>query len=213
MPIAHSDQRRCFFEDKGTAAAFSESFRRLLASIQKKVVAKYLPPENTQSLRHGGECFHPGLPDAYQSGIQQYTSTATISFDELIKHDLSAIYRCIASIREDMERQFAQMMYSSISAACEQNGNVVNAKEAGSLPEAICRMLETLEFVANKDGSVSLPEIHMGPEAYERFTEAIANASPEYHERIESIKKRKVADALAKEAERKARFARYGDNK
>lgn len=212
MPIAHLDHRRNFFEDEGCTEAFSESFLKLLASIQKSVVAKYLPPENTQRLRHGGECSHPGLPEAYQSGIQQHTSTATVSFAELINHDLSAIGRCVADVREDMERQFAQMMYASISSACEQSGNVVNAEEAGSLPEAFSRMLETVEFAANKDGSVSLPEIHMGPQTLERFTKAIADASPDYHDRIERIKKRKITEALAKETDRKARFARYGDS-
>lgn len=110
-----------------------------------------------------------------------------------------------------MERQFAQMMYRSISSASEQSGNVVDAQKEGSLPAAFARMLEKIEFSVDKDGNVTLPQIHVGPNTLDSFQRAISEAPPEYHNQIEEIMKRKRAEALKREADRKARFVKYGE--
>lgn len=204
-------ERRIFFEEPGRATAFSNSFAVLLSSVQREVVARYLPPENTQRLRHSGTHSHPGVPEAYQSGIQTHSSNTTITFEELINNDLSAIARCIAGVRDDMERQFAQMMYHSISSASEQSGNVVDAQKEGSLLAAFARMLEKIEFSVDKDGNVTLPQIHVGPDKFDSFQRAINEAPLEYHHAIKEIMKGKRADALEREADRKARFVKYGD--
>ena len=204
-------ERKKFFDEPGRATAFSNSFADLLRAVQRQVVARYLPPENTQRLRHSGTHSHPGVPEAYQSGLQTHSSRTTITFEELINNDLSAIARCIAGVRDDMERQFAQMMYRSISSASEQSGNVVDAQKEGSLPAAFARMLEKIEFSVDKDGNVTLPQIHVGPDTFDSFQKAISEASPEYHNEIAEIMKRKRADALEREADRKARFVKYGE--
>jgi len=204
-------ERKSFFEEPGRATAFSKSFADLLRAVQRQVVARYLPPENTQRLRHRGTHSHPGAPEAYLSGLQTHSSKTTITFEELINNDLSAIARCIAGVSGDMERQFAQMMYRSISSASEQSGNVVDAQKEGSLPAAFARMLEKIEFSVDKDGNVTLPQIHVGPNTLDSFQRAISEAPPEYHNQIEEIMKRKRAEALKREADRKARFVKYGE--
>ena len=205
------NEGKIFFEEKGGATAFANSFNELLNKVQKLVVSRYLPPENTQRLRHSGTHSHPGAPETYQSGIQKHSSKTTVTFDELINHDLTVVARCISGVRNDMERQFAQMMYTTISSSCEQSGNVIDAREAGSLPAAFARMLETVEFAVKKDGSVSLPQLHIGPAAFDLITKALSDESAEYHQKIEQIKERKIAEALEKETDRKARFLKYGE--
>lgn len=210
MTAAHNE--RSYFFDEASSKIFEQSYISLLANIQKKLVSKYLPSENMQRIRHGGGWSHPGAPQSYQSGIQQHSSAVSISFEDIVKNDLSAIDRFLLKFTEDMERQFLQTMYSTISAACEQSGNVVDAKAEASLAEAYAKMLEKVEFSADKEGNVRLPEVHMGSEQFTIFTKAIEAESPEYHQRIEEIIARKTAEALNREAGRKARFIRYGEN-
>lgn len=205
-------KRRGFFEDEIVGVECQKAFHQLLVFARKKVVNKYLPPQNTQRIRHGGDWRHPGLPNAVEGGLQQHSSMVEIRFEDLAKHDLGVIERVVQQLSNDMEQQFLGMMFATVGTACEQTGNTVDAASAGSTEEAFAQMLEKIEFSADKKGNVSLPEIHTGPEAFARLSEALGNAPQSFHQRIEEIKARKIADAIKREEERKARFARYGDD-
>jgi hypothetical protein len=211
MSMAPKKMRAIYFEDERVSSAFQKSIVALLTTIQKDIVSKYLPPENTHRLRHGGKWEHPGLPDAVNGGIEQHSSVNKIQFEDIVNHDLGLIDRFVQKIAQDMERQFTQMMYSTVFTACDQTGNTVDAKAAGSTREAFAEMLEKIQFCADKFGNVRLPEIHAGPEAVSTLKNAFEDASPEFHERMEAIKARKIAEALDREVKRKARFVRYGD--
>jgi hypothetical protein len=204
-------EKRGFFEDEIVGVECQKAFHQLLVSAQKKVVSKYLTPQNTQRIRHGGDCRHPGLPNAIEGGVQEHSTMVEVRFEDIVKHDLGVIERVVQQFSNDMERQFLGMMFATVGAACDQTGNTVDAASAGSTEEAFAQMLEKIEFSADKEGNVSLPEIHTCPEAFARLSEALGNAPQSFHQRIEEIKARKIADALKREEERKARFARYGD--
>jgi hypothetical protein len=211
MTTVPRKKRASYFADEFTASAFDKSVMTFLATVQKGIVSKYLSPENTHRLRHGGNWAHPGLPHAVNGDLEQHSSVAEIPFEDIVKHDLGVIERFAQKLADDMERQFAQMMYSTVSAACDQTGNTVDAKASGSTREAFAEMIEKIEFAADKFGKVNLPEIHAGPEAVASLKKALEGAPPAFHQRIEEIKARKIAEALGREAQRKARFVRYGD--
>ncbi len=212
MSMAPKKLRASYFDDEGASSAFDKSLVAFLANIQKGIVSKYLSPENTHRLRHGNSWKHPGLPDAVNGGIEQHSSVAELPFEDIVNHDLGLIDRFVQKFAQDMERQFAQMVYSTVSAACDQTGNTVDAKAAGSTCEAFAEMIEKIQFSADKFGKVRLPDIHAGSEATASLKKALEDAPPEFHLRIEELKARKVAEAIDREAQRKARFVHYGDN-
>ena len=81
-----------------------------------------------------------------------------IPYDEIIMGDLSLIDRKISGVANDMRRQFMDMLYTSLSAATERSGNVVDAKKIGSIPASFLEMLKKVEFSVGRDGKVNLPE-------------------------------------------------------
>lgn len=203
---------RGYFIDEAGTTAFNTAFTLMLAQHQKKIVSEYMPPENTQRFRHGGAWSHPGAPDVIGSGMQTHSAVIETRFQDLIDNDLDAIGRSMRQLIESIRIQFVQMLYSTLAEACDQTGNTVDAKAEGSLENAFMAMMEKIQFVADKSGKVSLPEIHVAPETGARMMAALEAAPPEYIERLEAVKARKIADALAREVERKAKFARYGDD-
>lgn len=212
MTTSQRKTRANYFADEQTASAVGKSVATLLASIQKAIVAKYLSPENTHRLRHGDQWSHPGLSHVVDGDLEEHSSFGEIRFDDIVMHDLSVIERFAQALAQDMERQFAHMMYSTVFQACDRTENVVDAKAAGSTLEGFAEMIEKIQFSADRSGEVRLPEIHAGPEAAAKFKKAFEEAPPAYLERMEEIKARKIAEAIDREAQRKARFVRYGDN-
>jgi hypothetical protein len=204
-------RRANYFSDEMGEEEFHQSFVKLLAQIQKESCSKYLSPENTHRFKHGGQWAHPAAPDVLPGDMKAHSAQTEVSFDKLVNHDLTVIDQVLRQLAESMERQFAQMMYSTVSAAAESVGNTVDAKAAGSAHEAFAQMLEKIQFSADKFGNVTLPTIHLGPETLQTLQRSAADAPLEFHQRIEAIKARKRAEALEREVQRKARFVRYGD--
>lgn len=203
--------RANYFSDEMGEEGFHQSFVKLLAQLQKESFSKYLRPENTHRFKHGGQWAHPAAPDVLPGDMKTHSAQTEVPFDKLVKHDLTVIDQVLGQITESMERQFTQMMYSTVSAAADAVGNTVDVKAAGSPHEAFAQMIEKIQFSADKFGNVTLPTIHLGAAASQELERSVAHAPPEFHLRMEAIKARKTTEALEREVLRKARFVRYGD--
>lgn len=206
------EKRRSYFDEPEASREFHSSFYKFLDALYKRSVGQYIPSQNLQSLKHGGEFSHPGAPQAFISGMREHRTEFSIKHQQIIDHDLSVIPKAIESVLDQMRKSFAQTMYSTISDSCELSGNVVDAKAEGSAPAAFLKMLETIEFTADKDGNVRLPQMHMGPVAFETFIAQMKEIPPDMEARIEAIKAEKIKKAQETEESRKARFLRYGDS-
>jgi hypothetical protein len=203
---------RSYFAYDGEALAFQDSLLRKFGEIRTAVVGRYLRPENTQSFQHRGGWSNPSDPEA--SAAQWHTHSAEMEtrFDDIVCNDLSAIDRTFAAVREAMERQFAQTLYSTVSETARQVGNVVDVQAERSLADAFMAMMEKIEFTADRSGKVSRPEIHVAPETGARLMAALEATPQEFRDRLDALTARKTKEALAREAERKAKFVRYGSS-
>ncbi|MCA8274359.1 hypothetical protein LGN17_17850 [Burkholderia sp. AU30280] len=201
-----------YFVDEAGAEAFDEAFLRLVSEQHKRTVGQYMSAENSLRFLHRGGWVHPGAPEAVVGQPRQHSSMVETQFQDLVDNDLDAIHRNIQSLLDSMHRQFATMLYSTVSSACEQTGNAIDAQAAGSIENAFLEMIEKIELIANRNGEVALPQIHAGPEAVSRMTNALSAASPEFKQRVDDILLRKREEAVAREIERKAKFVRYGDD-
>lgn len=204
--------RKNYFAERSALAAFDKALLNHVRTVIKLLISQFVSPENNQRLRHGDSWSHPGNPQAGGTEIQQHSTELYVKFDDIVAHDLGAIDRHVEKIAEGMHRQFMQMMYSTVSAACDQSGNVVDAKDAGGPLEGFAAMLEKIQFSADKYGKVTLPQVHLHPEAFKRMQAAQKTASPELLRRIEETRARKTAEALQVECLRKARFVKYGED-
>ena len=109
-----------------------------------------------------------------------------------------------------MERQFAFNIYGLVNTAAEKTGNVVDARAAGSIAKSMLEILRKIELGVDRDGNVSMPQIHVGPEMFQRITKELENVPPELKAEIERVKAEKVQAALQGEADRKAQLKRQG---
>lgn len=204
--------KRAYFMDEIGSAAFNTAFTQRLAKLQYEAISQYISPGNTHRFRHGGDWNHPGAPEAINGGMQTHSAIIETQFQDLVDNDLGSIDRAAQHFIETMHRQFAQMLYSTVGAACDQTGNTVDAKAEGSLANAFMAMMEKVQFSVDKNGKVNLPEVHVAPDIGARMIAALEATPPEYKARLEILKARKIEEALEREAERKAKFARYGDD-
>jgi len=210
MGALKEQPRHNYFSDQSAVKGFNSALNKYLAMTQKGLVNQYLSKENTLRLYHGNAWGHPANPEVSNGGLHEHSVYSETKFQDIVDHKLELISLCVAQLSEEMHRQFAQMMYATVNEACEHSGNVVDAKGI-SMADAFLAMIEKISFSTNRDGEIRFPEIHAHPEVAKKMVEAFNAAPPEYKKRLDEVTERKSKEAVEREAERKAKFVKYGE--
>lgn len=203
------DPRIFCFENPDDDEAFDLSLTKLIGMLQERTRATFVSPRNILRMNHGRKWVHSAREPEPDTSMHTISTEWLIPFKEIVDNDLSLIARSILPVVEDMSRQFAQNMYGVVGAAANRVGNVVDAKATGSVAAALIEMMSKIELGVDRDGNVSMPQIHAGTDAYAKFVEAIENMDPEAAEELERLKQEKSRQALDREAERRAKFRKH----
>lgn len=202
-----ADPRVYCFEKCDEEAKFESSTMKLMAKLQEPSRKQFVSEENVFRMNHGVRWVHAARgPDDEHSTMHTLSAEWVIPFKDIADNDLSLIGRTILPIKEEMERQFSQNMYRTVGAVAEKVGNVVDAKAVGSFAQSMLEMFSKIEFGVDRDGNVSLPQLHVGPGTFERIKTEMQNIPPELDADIERMKALKIEEALAREVVRKAKF-------
>ena len=205
-PLPEQDPRFFCFERPDEAEAVQASVATLLAKMQEKSRQMFVDDRNMMRVNHGATWVHSARDPEVDTSMHQISAEWLIPFKDIAANDLGLIARSILPMNEEMGRQFAHNMYGVVGAAAEKVGNVVDAKAEGSFPASMLAMFQKIELGVDRDGNVSMPQIHVGPAMYDRIQKEIAEATPELEAEIEKVKAEKIAAALTREAKRKAKF-------
>ena len=107
---------------------------------------------------------------------------------------------------QQFDESMARMLYETVSAACEESGQVVDGRDI-PFPQAFLEGFKKIELGVDRNGNVSMPEFHVGSLDMVKQLEAMP---PEFQAEVERVKAEKIAKALEVEAERKKKFKRVG---
>jgi hypothetical protein len=207
-PASVGDPRFRCFERAGDEEGFETSVASLLVKLQARSRQMFVSQQNVLRMNHGGTWVHAASEPEPDTSMHTISAEYAIQFKDIADNDLSLIARSILPLNEEMEKQFALNMYGMIGAAAEKVGNVVDAKAVGSLAASMLEILRKIELGVDRDGTVSMPQLHVGPEMAERIKKELKNVPPEIEAEIERVKAEKIHEALDREAARKAKFKR-----
>lgn len=203
--------RRVYLVNEDAADAFNRSVNELMVERIKHERAKFLTPKNIHHFRHGKSWVQPSSPQIDHGEMHAHSVETATRFEDIVAHDLNLIERLVTQISNSLHSQFMAMMFQTVSDACDQSGNVVDAKAEGGIEDAFLRMIEKIQFSADPDGKVNFPQIHAGPEMAEALRRLDQDATPEFKTKLEELTKKRIEEALENEVKRKARFLQYGE--
>jgi hypothetical protein len=203
-----ADPRVRCFESPGDSEAFDRSVTALLGMLQERTRQTFVSEHNVLRMNHGSNWVHTARDPEPDTTMHSISAEWTIPFKDIAENDLGLIGRTIFPISDEMEKQFAQNMYGVVGAAAQKVGNVVDATPAGSFAKSMLEMFRKLELGVDREGNVSMPQMHVGPELYARLPEEMSKVPPELSAEIERVKAEKIQAALDREAERRGRFKR-----
>lgn len=185
----------------------SNAFDADVASALREAQSSVIPSDNFYGYTHGKQWRHqPGTNEDTTGEFHSQEIELEIPFSRIVDNDVSAISDLRADIVTKMMAGFMRMMYQTISLATEQTGNIVSAGGTQFRAEHFIEMLERIEFGVDRQGNVTLPEIHAGPAAAKKILAELSAQGPEFQHQVEAITAKKTREALASEAQRKSRF-------
>jgi hypothetical protein len=210
--IAHASakapqRRKDAFDFSQELAAFEKSLLELLREQVRMARESVLSPENVQAYNHGSRWASLSSNRAERvSTFKEHSNMVEIPWRHLVEHDLSAIPRYVGEMVTGIHKEFMEFLYMTVHEACEESGNTVSAREAGSPAVAFLQALKTIQFSVNRQGKVTRPEFHAGTEAFEALKKNIEGQGEEFRREVERITSEKEREALQREEARKQRF-------
>jgi hypothetical protein len=194
------------FPQPARARAVERAILGVVRDAHTQKVLSTLNPRNVQRMHHGITWrTHSGDASAKEpSDMKEHSVEQVVKFEDVVAHKLSIVPMTIRAIIQAMSDQLMKTMYSTVSESTERSGNVVDAREAGSLEQAFLEMLRKIEFGVDEAGQVSLPEIHLAPG--NPLLDQLKKAGPEFEAQVDAIINEKRAKALERERERLSKF-------
>lgn len=191
----------------------AEMLEDIGSSLQEQRKA-ILPSENVFKYTHGKKwrTIIAENNDQDDDGqMQTHSSEIQIPVQEVVDNDLGSLVRYRNSIVSGLIKDLMQSIYQAVNDSTEKTGNVIGAKSGSFTAEHFVEMLEKIEFGVDRDGNVSLPEIHASPELVKKMLQVLSVQGSEFEKRVQEITQRKSEAALARENDRKSKFPKHGD--
>jgi hypothetical protein len=179
---------------------------KLLDSLRETQRRQFISEKNVMRYQHGGRWHHPANSDAADVRNHHFEAVWHIPYKNLVDNDLSLIRRSLNEMGTSMDEQFATAMYAMVRDAAASVGNVVDAKATGSIAESFLEMLRKVEVGVDRDGTISMPQLHVHPDTWVKMEEELRRQPPEFGAEVERIQAEKAAAAFEREAARKSRY-------
>jgi hypothetical protein len=183
-------------------------FTSIVSERVEVVRNKFISANNVMKLSHGSgwKSDYPHSHDN-EGEFKTFSSDTGMKFQDVVDHDVSILRKNIDKLAADLSAQFQRNLFAMISESTDRSGNTVSASDHSSDVEAVLAMLEKIEFGVDENGQASLPMMVMQSNgSIEKMIEQLESAGSDYKERFEAVKQRKIAKALAEEADRKSKF-------
>jgi hypothetical protein len=157
--------------------------------------------------KHEGDKWTFDTVDGDVKEIQPKTIAATVEVPIIPKPSfgLEDMVEKIKEMAQSMAEQQTKMLFSSVSEAVEEVGNVVDAKGQRLSAELILQMLETVQIDFDERGNPRLPTLVLNPVQTERLKEQLQRieTEPELRKKRQEIINRQREDWYDRESNRK----------
>lgn len=203
-------QKLPFAAEKDSNQFFQEVIRLLIKEFDNRR-KKYVPTENFQVFHHGiGWNFQRQEKEGFKphSGELEKVSTGCeVKLDRIVANDMAVISDFILETASRMEEGLVRKLTDEMAAVTKETGNTVSIPKGGSLADAFLEMIKTTQAGVSRDGSVSRPTLFLNdPGFIEKLQRELIERGPEFQKEIEVARNEQDQQALAREAERLARY-------
>lgn len=185
-----------------------------LKELEEKVeVARsvFVSKENVLQFNHGTNWqSHNSSNPENVSTLRSIQNEFTFKKSDFVNYKIDTLQDTLNSMADSLIESFNIEMYSTISNACDENGQTIDGSKMSPV-DSFLEMLERIEFGVDRDGNPTKPTIHLGPGGIDTFKNDPKFNSPEIQIKVDKIIERKQREAIDRELSRLAKFKANND--
>jgi hypothetical protein len=203
-------QKLPFASEKDSTKFFEEVIRLLIKEFDKRR-QKYVPTENFQVFHHGmGWNFQRQEKEGFKphtGELEKVSTGCEIKLDRIVGNDMAIISDFVLETANRMEEGLVRKLADEMGAVSKETGNTVSIAKDGSLADAFLEIIKKTQAGVSRDGNVSRPTLFLNdPGLIEKLERELIERGPEFRKQIEVARNEQDQQALAREAERLARY-------
>ncbi len=186
--------------------AFDKKVGEFIQELIHTRMTQLIPEENTEQFYHGGGWTHQRADGStHQGSFEESRSQSEVRYEDLIGFRVDVLPRFIEEMAEGIFGAIMSRMYEVAGEAAESVGNVVDGKGKTSA-QAFLESLRQIEFGVDRDGHVTMPQLHLHPSVAQKMLDDLNAQGPEFRAEVERVQREKAKAALEREG---ARLSRY----
>jgi len=193
-------------------AAESAAFeRRWLEEIPRRlyeIQIEVIPERNILKYPHGRVwTFNNTQGNEVPGEFKEHSNVIVVDADSRRNCE----FEKLPGLADEMARNFAaatdQRLEEMVDETTQRTGNVATWKPAAkNAPAVFLELLRKIEFGVTPDGQPSLPSFYKFQAAFLAELQFEQENNPAFVSEVEKVKAQKVAEALAREKQRKGKF-------
>lgn len=169
---------------------------------------EFIPERNILKYQHGTKWTFSNVQREEVPGeFKEHGEVLVVDADARMNGELEKLTAFADDLARKMAGGAVELMFMQVEEATKKTGNVATwKKNEKNAPAAFLEMLRKLEFGVTEDGKPSLPSLFNPDPAFVAELRDHLDANPAFKDEVEAIKTQKTAEALSREAARKAKF-------
>ena len=165
-----------------------------------------LDERNVHRYQHGRSwSLRPSMDDT--SKMHSIVAESTIHTIDVINHETTILEKHIDAMVEQLYAAMVHHIFETAGEGAKSVGNAIGRDEhQGDIPAGFLAMLEKIEFGVDRFGHVQRPTMYVSPSTGSNFLKALSSQPGGYHLKVGMLSDEKEKKAIAREAERIAKF-------
>jgi hypothetical protein len=196
------------FSFAAESAAFQGRWIEEIPRLVHALHTQFIPERNILKYQHGTKwTFSNTQGEEVPGEFKAHDELLQVEAEPRVNGELEKLTVLADCLARKMAGATIQNLQETVEEVTEQTGNVVTwKKKEKNAPAAFLEMLRKLQFGVTEDGMPSLPSFFNTDPAFIAELQAHLDVNPAFKDEVERIKAQKIAEALGREAERKAKF-------
>jgi hypothetical protein len=195
--------------------AAEKDSKQFMTAVMQSVIKGFdglrvLPSENFLVFYHGREWSAPRLEkDAYKNHSGELAlvrNQCVVRVDRILAQDMNLVSDFVRETAGLMGSDLSQRTMAAMLKVAKETGQTLSTAPDGSLADSYLEMIRRTELLVDADGKVLLPTLCSLPGVAEKLAQEIEARGPEFKKLLQDTHKEKERQALAREAERLARY-------
>ena len=184
-----------------------ESLIHVVKNLIDSEMSNYVCMDSAQRYYHGeGWINTHGYKNGEETELKEISGYAELSYEDVVWYNVQAFNEFVQTLANSMSGEAIKDIFQTVSEACEESGNIVLDDKKKDFKDKFLELIQKVDLFVDDNGDVNMPQLHVSSSMHDDIMKEISEPDEKFNEKVEGIKKEKIAEAKKREKERLSKY-------